>query len=164
MRKILVIGCPGSGKSTFSKALHKKTGIPLFHLDNLYWNADKTTVPKGLFLERLTGILSGSAWIIDGNYASTMEQRIKMCDTVIFLDYPKSVCLAGVQARLGKARSDMPWTETEKDPEFIRFIENFEQEQKPKIRELLETYKHKRIVVFSSRSQADGFLEKAHKA
>ena len=54
MRKIIVIGCPGSGKSTFSKALHRITGIPLIHLDMLYWNPDRTTVERPVFLERLT--------------------------------------------------------------------------------------------------------------
>lgn len=44
MKKVIVIGCPGSGKSTFSKALHKITDIPLFHLNMIFWNADKTTV------------------------------------------------------------------------------------------------------------------------
>ena len=46
MKKIIVIGCPGSGKSTFARVLHNKTGIPLYHLDLMYWNADKTTVKK----------------------------------------------------------------------------------------------------------------------
>ena len=50
MKKIIVIGCPGSGKSTFSKSLHKATNIPLYHLDRLFWNEDKTTVPKSVFL------------------------------------------------------------------------------------------------------------------
>ena len=57
MKKIIVIGCPGSGKSTFSKALHQCTDIPLFHLDMMYWNADKTTVEKAVFLERLSGAM-----------------------------------------------------------------------------------------------------------
>ena len=57
MKKIIVIGCPGSGKSTFARALHDKTGIPLYHLDMMYWNADKTTVEKSVFLERLSAVL-----------------------------------------------------------------------------------------------------------
>ena len=68
MKKIIVIGCPGSGKSTFARALHNKTGIPLYHLDMMYWNADKTTVGKRAFLERLSAVLEREAWIIDGNY------------------------------------------------------------------------------------------------
>ena len=57
MKKIIVIGCPGSGKSIFSKRLHNKIGIPLFHLDMMYWNEDKTTVDKEVFLERLNNTL-----------------------------------------------------------------------------------------------------------
>ena len=86
MKKIIVIGCPGSGKSTFSKALHKITDIPLCHLDMLFWNADKTTVEKHIFLNRLQRVMAGEQWIIDGNYASTLELRMQACDTVIFLD------------------------------------------------------------------------------
>ena len=73
MKKVIVIGCPGSGKSTVSRALHNKTGIPLYHLDMMYWNADKTTVEKSVFLERLSAVLEKDEWIIDGNYGSTME-------------------------------------------------------------------------------------------
>lgn len=118
MKKIIVIGCPGSGKSTFSKALHKITGIPLFHLDMMYWNADKTIVEKSAFRGRLSSIFQKNEWIIDGNYGSTMELRMQECDTIIFLDYPLDVCLNGIHERKGKVRSDMPWTETGED-EFL---------------------------------------------
>ena len=104
MKKVIVIGCPGSGKSTFSIALHNKTGLPLYHLDMINWNPDKTTVPKEVFLERLTSILQKDEWIIDGNYGSTMEMRLKECDTVFFLDYPVEVCLEGLASRKGKTR------------------------------------------------------------
>lgn len=84
MKKIIVIGCPGSGKSTFSRELHSKTGIPLYHLDMMYWNEDKTKVEKNVFLERLSDALEKDMWIIDGNYGSTMESRIQKCDTIFF--------------------------------------------------------------------------------
>ena len=99
MKKIIVIGCPGSGKSTFSKALHEVTGIPLFHLDMLFWNGDKTTVERAVFLRRLSKIMENSRWILDGNYGSTMEYRMQACDTVIFLDYPLDVCIGGIKER-----------------------------------------------------------------
>ncbi len=158
MKKIIVIGCPGSGKSTVSRALHNKTGIPLYHLDMMYWNADKTTVEKSVFLERLSAVLEKDEWIIDGNYGSTMELRMAACDTVIFLDYPLEVCLDGIKERLGKQRSDMPWIETEEDAEFIEFIKNYNEQQKPKVLELLEKYDDKNIIIFRSREQADAFL------
>ena len=158
MKKVIVIGCPGSGKSTVSWALHNKTGIPLYHLDMMYWNADKTTVEKSVFLERLSTVLEKGEWIIDGNYGSTMELRMAACDTVIFLDYPLEVCLDGIKERRGKPRSDMPWIETEEDAEFIEFIKSYNEQQKPKVLELLEKYDDKNIIILRSREQADAFL------
>ena len=159
MKKIIVIGCPGSGKSTFSKALHKLTKIPLYHLDMLFWNADKTTVEKSVFLDRLFKITENGEWIIDGNYGSTMELRMQKCDTVIFLDYPVDVCLDGIKERKGKPRSDMPWIEDdEDDAEFLEFIKNYNAQSRPKVIELLKKYSHKDIYIFSDRLQAEEFL------
>ena len=158
MKKVIVIGCPGSGKSTVSRALNNKTGIPLYHLDMMYWNANKTTVEKSVFLERLSAVLEKDEWIIDGNYSSTMELRMAACDTVIFLDYPIEICLDGIKERRGKPRSDMPWIETEEDEEFIEFIKNYNEEQKPKVLELLEKYRDKNIIILGSREQANELL------
>ena len=158
MKKVIVIGCPGSGKSTISRALHNKTGIPLYHLDMMYWNADKTTAEKSVFLERLSAVLEKNEWIIDGNYGSTMELRMAACDTVVFLDYPLDVCLDGIKERRGKPRSDMPWIETEEDEEFIEFIRNYNEQQKPKVLELLKKYSDKNIIILGSREQAIEFL------
>ena len=160
MRKIIVIGCPGSGKSTLARALHQKTKIPLYHLDMMYWNADRTTVEKCLFLQRLSAVLEQDAWIIDGNYLSTMEMRMAACDTVIFLDYPQDVCLLGIEERRGKPRSDMPWIETEEDAEFTEFIKGFCKEQRPRILQLLKRQTDKNVMIFTSREEADRFLDR----
>ena len=158
MKKVIVIGCPGSGKSTFSRALHNKIGIPLYYLDMMYWNADKTTVENSVFLGRLSDVLAKDEWIIDGNYGSTMELRMASCDTVIFLDYPLDVCLDGIKERRGKPRDDMPWIETEEDAEFIEFVKSYNERQKNQVLELLEKYSDKNIIVFKTRAQADEFL------
>ena len=161
MKKIIIIGCPGSGKSTLSRSLHKITNIPLYHLDMLFWNEDKTTVEKSVFLDRLLKVIQNDEWIIDGNYSSTMELRMQACDTVIFLDYPLDVCLNGIKERKGKPRSDMPWIESdEDDAEFIEFIKNYNSQSRPKVTELLKRYSHKDIYIFSNRIQAEEFLNK----
>lgn len=162
MKRIIVIGCPGSGKSRLSRELHTKTGIPLYHLDMIFWNADKTTVEKSVFLSRLSDVLAKERWIIDGNYASTMEQRMAACDTVVFLDYPVDVCLNGIKERRGKPRSDMPLVETKEDAEFLEFIRNYNVQQRPKVLLLLEKYGNKNIIILKSREQADEFLNRKH--
>ena len=106
MKKIIVIGCPGSGKSTFSRSLQNVIKIPLFHLDLFYdfkvESADRTIVEESIFHQRINEIIQKDEWIIDGNYGSTMEMRMQECDTVFFLDYPLEVCLNGIKERKGK--------------------------------------------------------------
>lgn len=160
MNKVIVIGCPGSGKSTFSRALHELTALPLYHLDLLNWNSDKTTVSKAVFLKRLKNVIALDRWIIDGNYGSSIELRMKECDKVFFLDYPVEVCLDGIKQRQGKTRSDMPWIETEIDEELLEFIRNYNTQSKPKVLELLQKYSEKDIVVFKSRKEADDYINK----
>ena len=158
MKKVIVIGCPGSGKSTFARALHTSTGLPLVYLDMLFWNADRTTVDREVFRARLQAAMQQDAWIIDGNYGATMEMRLQQCDTVFFLDYPAEVCIAGVNARRGKPRPDMPWVEQEEDAEFMEFIRKFGEETRPKVLALLEQYADRERYVFTSRAEADAYL------
>ena len=158
MKKIIVIGCPGSGKSTFSRMLNKVINIPVYHLDNLFWNADKTTKEKNVFLKSLNDTIQKDGWIIDGNFNSTLELRLQACDTVIFLDYPLEVCLDGIEKRRGKPRSDIPWIEVEEDKEFIEFIKNFNKQIKHQIIELLNQYSNKDIYIFKDRKDAYRFL------
>lgn len=162
MKKVIIIGCPGSGKSTFARALHDITRLPLYHLDMLYWNVDRTTVSKEVFLARLAETIEKENWIIDGNYGSTMEVRLQACNTVFFLDYPLEVCMDGIMSRRGKERPDMPWIEPEDDvdEEFVEFIKSYNSESRPTVMELLDKYADKEIIIFKSRDEAETFLKK----
>lgn len=159
MERVIVIGCPGGGKSTFSRELYKITGLPVFYLDMIYHKPDKTTVSNREFDEKLGDILNQDKWIIDGNYSRTLPLRLDRCDTVFWLDYPTEVCLKGVESRIGKPRVDMPWIETEKDEEFIEYIKNFNSARKPEIENLLRQSKNKSIHIFNSREAAAKYLE-----
>ena len=160
MKKIIVIGCPGSGKTTFSIKLGKITNIPLYHLDAIWHKPDKTHIPREEFDERIQEIFARDAWIIDGNYNRTIEMRLKECDTVFLFDLPTELCLEGAVRRLGEKRYDLPWVEKELDPEFESFIRAFAEQSLPKIYGLLEQYKEdKRIIIFKSHTETDEFLK-----
>ena len=159
MNRALIVGCPGSGKSTFARRLRDVTGLPLHYLDMLYWNADKTHVSGETFDARLEAILIQERWIIDGNYARTLPRRLERCDAVFFLDYPTSVCIEGIAARRGSPREDMPWVETTEDAAFMDFVRTFRDSVRPTILRALERATWAEIHWFRRREDADKCLE-----
>lgn len=158
MNRIIVIGSPGSGKSTFSRRLAEQTGLPLHHLDMIKHRPDRTTISSEEFDKRLKAVLERESWIIDGNYQRTIEIRLQYCDTVFLFDLPLEVCIEGVMARVGKKRPDMPWVEEELDDEFRQWIEGFPTQKLPQIYKLLDSYCNGEIVIFRSIEDADTYL------
>ena len=111
MKKILIIGNAGAGKTTFARVLSKKTKIPLTHLDKLFWCGEWEHISKDEFDALLDEVLSKDEWIIDGNFNRTLAKRLEFCDTVFFFDFSTIACLWGVTKRVlknyGKTRDDM---------------------------------------------------------
>ena len=160
MKKVIIIGCPGSGKTTFAEKLHKCTHLPLYYLDAIWHLPDKTHISREAFDERIKEVFETTEWIIDGNYSRTIEMRMEECDTVFLFDLPTEVCIQGATERIGKKRYDLPWLETELDPEFEMSIREFSKTTLPKIYALIEKYKNeKTIVVFKSRDEADRYIK-----
>lgn len=160
MKRAVVIGSPGAGKSTFARRLRDETGLPLYYLDMLWHKADGTHVSREEFDAGLEGILRRERWILDGNYLRTLEPRLRACDTVFLLDCPAEICLSGARARVGRRREDLPWVERELDEEFRQWIVNFPREQLPRIYEQLEAHRAGReVFVFRSREEADAYFD-----
>lgn len=160
MKKVIILGCPGSGKSTFARKLQEKTGLPLYYLDMIWHKPDKTTLTQEEFDEKLHELIARDEWIIDGNYSRTLEPRLQACDTAFVFDLPLEVCLAGAQARVGTKRIDMPWEETELSQEFLNYILSFSQQQLPRLLQLARQYSaQKQVVFFRSRQECDDFLK-----
>ena len=149
MNKVIIIGCPGSGKTTFAEKLNKCTGLPLYYLDAIWHKPDKTHISREDFDKRILEIFNEDKWIIDGNYKRTIETRLQYCDTVFLFDLPTDVCLQGATKRIGKGRYDLPWIETELDPEFKQFIVDFPNDTLPYIYGLIDKYKEeKQVIIF----------------
>lgn len=158
--RILVIGSPGSGKTTFSLRLGEALAIPVVHLDRLNWYGNWQTRTKDDFEALLREALASDRFIVDGNYARTLPMRLERCDTVVFLDYPTVVSLFGVLRRIirnhGKSRPDMGGNCPERfDAEFIRYTFSFNRKNRGLIKELLNKSPGKHIFMPKSRRQTD---------
>jgi len=159
MQRIMIIGSPGSGKSTFARALAKKTGLPLFYMDQLFWNKDRSSVSKEELDNRINDVVKKQEWIIDGNYQRTLRVRLDRCDKVFLLDFPLDVCLQGIASRVGTVRDDLPWVENELDPEFEQYVKDFPTSQLKEIYDIFKEYPHLDITIFKNREEMAKYLE-----
>ena len=159
MKKVLIIGSPGAGKSTFAKILAKKTGLPLYHLDIIWFHQDGNMEDREIFDEKLQKILDSDYWIIDGYYPRTLEVRLQYADTVFFFDIPEEVCLEGAKKRIGTKRDDNPVFETELSEGLKERILFFRIFNTPYIEDLLLDFKG-RIIRFHSYQEIEDWLIK----
>ncbi len=167
MKKVIVIGSPGAGKSTFAKELAKKTKLPLYHLDQIWWRENWTHITREEFDKIHTELLARETWIIDGDYNRTRAARLEACDTVFYLRYPRTVCFFSAMKRAiqnrGKSRSDMAASCVEAfDREFRRYIWNFDKTRGEDIRRALAECKAD-IHIFRSRKEAKRYLDGVQK-
>ena len=100
MERIMIIGCGGSGKSTLARQLGEKTGLPVIHLDKLFWRPGWVNLTREEFDVVHNAAIEEKKWILDGNFDRTMEPRIRRCDTVVYLDFSRIACLCGVMKRI----------------------------------------------------------------
>lgn len=164
MNKIIVIGCSGSGKSTFARKLSALLNLPLYYLDMIWHKPDKTTITQKEFDIKLNNILKEDSWIIDGNYQRTLEMRLKKCDSVFLFDISTELCLEGAKSRIGKQRVDLPWLETDFDDDFKQWIYDYKTKSLPITMDLLKQYQDgKQIIIFKSREESEEFLKKLSK-
>ena len=136
----------------------------MLHLDKIYHIDNNNHITREELVEMVDKFAGANDnWIIDGNYISTVEQRIKLCDTVILLDIDTEVCVENAIGRSQKERGrDMAvgFDNTIINSEFIDFIKEFKVKSLPKILELLDQYKDKKtIVIFKNYEEIDEFLK-----
>ncbi|WP_370945710.1 DNA topology modulation protein FlaR [Amycolatopsis sp. cg5] len=162
MRRVAVIGCGGSGKTTFAAKLGRGTGIPTIHLDELFWNPGWVPTPKAEFVARQAEEAARETWIIEGDYAGSLEIRAAAADTVIFLDLPRLTCLRRVILRTIRRRGGdgpAPGCPEKADLEFLRWIWRWRRDRRPiALAKLQQHASGARQVVLTTPRQVEAFL------
>ena len=163
MDRIMIIGCGGSGKSTLAQQLGQKTGLPVVHLDQLFWTPGWVSVSKDEFDRMHEAALAEEKWIIDGNFDRTIPVRLQRCDTVIYLDFNRFACLMGVLKRVlttyGKVRPDMGEGCPERiDLDFLKWVWNFNKNKRERNYSLLKEAEGVRVIILKNRRMVKKFL------
>ena len=159
-----MIGSGGAGKTTLAKRLEVRLNIELIHLDSIYWKPGWVETPKAEWLKIVEELVKREAWIMDGNYSGTLDLRIRACDTVVFLDMPRLVCLWRVAKRLllnwNRNRPDMADECRERlNLDFMLWICGYRKRTRPKVLSMLrENSQSKTIVLLRSQKEIEEFL------
>jgi adenylate kinase family enzyme len=170
MKKVLVIGSAGAGKSTFARHLGTLLNIDVIHLDAPYWHPGWVETPRDEWRKVIEALLPRDAWIIDGNYSNTLELRLGACDTVIFLDIARLICLWRVLKRAllyrSRTRPDMAEGCRERlDFGFIRWVWHYQSRTRPWIIQILrESAQRKQVIWLRSQAEVKRFLASAKDA
>lgn len=165
MKKIILIGSGGAGKSTLASKLGKKLNIEVFHLDQLFWKPNWEMTDREYQIEIQNDLIMKPTWIIDGNYGGTLDLRIEAADTIIFLDRSRFVCIYQILKRVkkynGSSRPDMQDDCPEKlDFDFLKWVWNFPKKQRVSIINMLENISSdKQIITLKNQKQIQEFLE-----
>ncbi len=167
MRRVLLIGCSGAGKSTFAARLHARTGLPLISLDAEFWRPGWTMTPKDEWRDKVAMLANRDAWIMDGTFDSSLDLRLPRADQVIWFRLPRWRCLTRVVKRValghGRVRPEMAAGCPERlDLDFMRYICNFERDQVPAIGKMLGLHgQHLVPVIIRRDADARRFLDSA---
>jgi len=164
MKRILVIGSPGSGKSTFSKNLANILGLPLLHLDRIYHIDNYNQISREELKSKIIGFINENrSFIIDGNYNATMEWRMQFADTVFLLDINPDICIKNAISRTKctTERSDMApgFDDSIMDDDFLEFIGNFRKVSLPKIENTLNNHKDVKVIRITSYNEMDSVIK-----
>ncbi len=165
MRRVLVIGSGGAGKTTLALEVGEITGLPVVHLDKLHWGPGWTMPDARVWRRRLEDAMSADDWVLDGNYSGSLDMRLAKADTVLFIDFPPYLCVwralrRAIQYR-GRTRPDMaPDCEERLTLSFLYWIWTFRSRRVAAIMQMIEEHaRAAEVFIFRSPGQVDRYVE-----
>lgn len=168
VKRILILGSGGSGKTSLSRKLAAKTQIPLIHLDALYWKPGWKEPDKTEWQNRVMDLVAQDSWVIEGNYSGTLNLRLPPAEWIILLDIPNWRCIWNIFKRRikyaqsgSKARPEMPpWCPETISLSFLIWVWLFPRHSKPKVLKAIEQWKNPgaRVFIFRNYEAMDRFL------
>ena len=162
MERVLIVGSPGAGKSTFARQLAARSGLPVVHLDQHYWLDGWIEPDADAWHETIKQLLAQPRWIMDGDYGGTLHMRLRDADTVFFLDLPRWLCIMRVLKRIsttyGRTRPDLAEGCPERfDWEFLKYVWNYPYNRRPGLVSKLGTFKGQ-ILTFRANRDIERYL------
>ena len=166
MERVLVLGSSGSGKSTFARRLGEALNLDVIHLDSYYWQPDWTDSSDDQWERILAQLLNRDRWIMDGNYTSSLPQRMARADTVIFLDLSRVLCLWRCFQRYlkyrGGNRPELAQGCNEKiDIDFLKWIWYYPQRSRSRILQILDGQSETQVILLRGTRRIEAYLENA---
>ncbi|MGE0725377.1 MAG: topology modulation protein [Alphaproteobacteria bacterium] len=137
-QRIVVVGCSGGGKSTLARAIGARLGLPVVHLDVLFWRPGWVESPREPFRARVAEALAGDRWVVDGSFANSLDLRLPRADLLVEVDLPRWRCILRALRRVvryhGRNRPDLaPGCPEKFDPAFLRYIWRYRRDTWPKM-------------------------------
>jgi adenylate kinase family enzyme len=164
MRRVLVIGSPGAGKSTLSARLATKLGVPVHFLDRYHWLPGWKYRDTASAREIVGALADTPEWVMDGNFSDTFDLRMPRADSLVWLDYPRATCIRRILMRTirdyGQSKPDLPDGCPEGlDVNVLHFAWNFPTQQRPQIVDGIERFGgHLRVTRIEGDRAAAEFL------
>lgn len=168
MKRISIMGCSGGGKSTLAVKLARKLGLPVVHIDQLYWLPGWVERDTGEVRALVAEAAAGEAWVMEGNNSRTFDLRLPRTDTLIWIQQPRWLCLFRAIRRaalgFGRSRPDMAEGCAERfDLAFWSYIWNFDRVTAPRMATMIAAIApHLQIIRLNGDREIAAFLESAH--
>jgi adenylate kinase family enzyme len=168
MRRVLVVGNAGAGKTTFARRLGAKLDVPAIHLDFYFWRPGWQSPEPQAWRQQLTALVAMPGWVMDGNYINTFDIRLPRADSLVWLDHPRAICMRRVLWRTlkghGRTRPDLPKGCPEHfELEFLRYVWTFPRQQRPRVTAGIEQFgSHLHVTQLRSDREVEQFLAGVH--